>query len=119
MFNYIFLKHWNTRRDKLHATADDDTFNLLIMKGCDALKLSIHIRYNANGLVKHALATLSIGFKLSSECEKADHKVVSAKNHLIRNISMHGTDVSIPRMVMHLERGCWCYDFIIYLLSSY
>ena len=48
-----------------------------MLRACDVLKLSRHMRDNVNGLINHALESLGLGFKLSSECVNLDDNVLS------------------------------------------
>ena len=94
---------------------DDDKFHLSLLKACDALKLSRHIRDNVNGLTNHVLATSGLGFKMSSDYENPDDSVLSVTKQLVtKNFSRPGTDMSVPYLVLHLDRGYWCWDLIIF-----
>ena len=120
MFNSEFLmKYWNNRREKLCICIDDDEFHLSMLRSCDALKLSRHVRDNANGLRNHVLATSGLDFKMSKEHEKPDDNVLSVTKQLItKKISRPGTDMIVPYLVLHSDRGYWCWDLLMFLLNS-
>ena len=37
---------------------------------------------------------------------------------MTKTFSRPGTDMSVPYLVLHLDRGYWCWDLIMFLLSS-
>ena len=110
MFNSkLLMKRWSMRRDKLFICIDDDKFHLHILRSCDVLKLSRHMRDNVNGLTIHTLATSGSDFKLSSECENPDDNVLSMTKRLItKTFSMLGTDMSVTYLALSLDECFWC-----------
>ena len=77
------------------------------------------MRDNANGLTNHVLATSGLGFKMSSEHEKPEDNVLSVTKQLItKTFSRSDTEMIIPYVVLHLDRGYWCWDLTISILSS-
>ena len=54
-----------------------------------------------------------------SDYKKPDDSVLSVTKQLVKKtFSAPGTDMSVPDLVLHLDRGYWCWDLIIFLLSS-
>ena len=68
-----------------------------------------------SGLISHGLVTSGLGFKLSSEHEKSNDNVLSATKDLVaNNLSRHGIVMSMPYLVLHLDRVCWCWGLMIF-----
>ena len=98
---------------------DDDKEHLSIMKGCDNLKLNHHAKDNRNGLTNHTLATSGLGFNLSTEYDKPDDTIISVTKTLMqKTFSGSGSRLNIPHVVLHLDRGYWCWDIVIFLISA-
>ena len=111
----LFLKYQNTHRDKLFICIGDDKLHLFILRVCNVLKLSRHVRDDVNFLTNHVQAMLGLGFKLCTQHENPEDNVLSITKLLItKTFSRLGTYVSVPYLVLHLDRGCWCWDLIMF-----
>ena len=105
VFNPYILKHWINHSDKLFAYVDDKKFHIYVLKTCDVLKLSRHIRGNVISLTNCDLAISGLGFKLSSEHEKPDDNVISAIKKLsTKTFYRIVTHMIMPFLVLHLDR---------------
>ena len=54
-----------------------------MLRACDVLNLSRHMRENVNSLTNYVLATSKLGFKLSSKHENPEDNVLSVAKKLI------------------------------------